>query len=159
MNYSFLILSISLPGILCLISDDVLKTLYEYENECHRKSGASKDEIEYARKSHEIINTFATNLFSLCMLKQLNIIYYNNTVNRDTKTYSVLRGTQGSKFYETCTDKVEEVNLDAARKIMNCLLKNRELVMAPYSHEEYVSKHYASSVVALAMNLTNNNIK
>jgi len=127
----YIILILGLPLVFGSLSSTVEVTLQEYEEDCAQKTGVDASLIESARELRRIPDNGDLDLFAVCMLKKYNIMDKEGHVNSNSHSYKIF---SDNVYLHQISDKCksqrgQEVG-EIARKIMNCFLQAKELVLA-----------------------------
>nr|QDJ95976.1 odorant-binding protein 33 [Encarsia formosa] len=133
MNLHFIIIAgFFVPAVLGMFSTTIVDYLHGLENDCASKSGASKNDVELARKNKFIPDNQKMSEFAKCMLQKFKVMNPDGSVNQNIMEYEVPSDVPNIKeqVSETCKTRVGQNDNESARNIMNCFFERNQLVLA-----------------------------
>ncbi|XP_058800834.1 uncharacterized protein LOC131669743 isoform X1 [Phymastichus coffea] len=151
-----LLLCVALPATFALIQDEINNKLLKIEEDCAKKCGVSLFAIELIRYYQFVPYKEKLSVWAFCMMVKYNVVSINcyelntlsfvctlngyssqikkdGTVNMDKMSLKVFGDPDSvRRTFEICKTKTGQDKITLGRTMMNCYLKNYEMVMSRY---------------------------
>ncbi|XP_058800835.1 uncharacterized protein LOC131669743 isoform X2 [Phymastichus coffea] len=126
-----LLLCVALPATFALIQDEINNKLLKIEEDCAKKCGVSLFAIELIRYYQFVPYKEKLSVWAFCMMVKYNV--KDGTVNMDKMSLKVFGDPDSvRRTFEICKTKTGQDKITLGRTMMNCYLKNYEMVMSRY---------------------------